>query len=320
MEVFHLQNKKAERVNMNPFLLEKDIQYIVENNTNTFFELDFICSEFAIGNYRIDTLCYDSENKCFVIIEYKKGSSYSVIDQGYTYLQVLLNNKSDFLLRLSQHFNKVLQLDDIDWSQSKIIFISQSFNSFQKDSVNFKNLPFELWEMTKYSDNIIILLKHQIISKESIEGLTSSKKQSTINAVNKEVMVVDEEYHTSKSNKKLLEIWEELKERFNELDNVELSFKKLYIVLVLNKRSIAYFYFRKSEIRIDISRGNLNSDGSTSKNYFHLDDPKGISKEFSWVIGPISRGTGYKIQVAESTDIDYLMFLLKQKYKNLLSK
>ena len=32
-----------------------------------------------------------------------------MIDQGYTYLQLLLNNKSDFLLTLSQHLNKVLK-------------------------------------------------------------------------------------------------------------------------------------------------------------------------------------------------------------------
>lgn len=52
-----------------------------------------------------------------------KGRSYSEIDQGYTYLQLLLNNKSDFLLVLSQHFNKVLRMEDVDWSQSKISFV-----------------------------------------------------------------------------------------------------------------------------------------------------------------------------------------------------
>lgn len=248
MEVFKLQNKKVERVDMNSFKFEKDIQEIVENNTDTFFELEYICSEFALGNYRIDTLCYDCENNSFVIIEYKKGSSYSVIDQGYTYLQLLLNNKSDFLLRLSQHFNKVLKLEDVDWSQSKIIFISQSFNSYQKDSVNFKNLPFELWEMMKYSDDTIVLNKHQTSSKESIEGLSNSKKQSTINSVNKEVIVVDEEFHISKTDKDLLDIWEELKERFNELENAELSYKKDYVVLVLNKKAIAYFHLDRKSV------------------------------------------------------------------------
>ena len=57
-----------------------------------------------------------------MFIEYKKGNSYSVIDQGYTYLQLLLNNKSDFVLVLSHHLNKVLKTDEINWSGSKIVF------------------------------------------------------------------------------------------------------------------------------------------------------------------------------------------------------
>ena len=132
-------------MNLVPFKLERDIQELVEKNTESFFNVEFIKTEYTVGKYRIDSLCYDKENKSFVIIEYKKGKSYSVIDQGYTYLQLLLNNKSDFLLTLSQHMNKVLSADDIDWSQSKIIFVSPSYNSYQKDSVNFKNVPFELW-------------------------------------------------------------------------------------------------------------------------------------------------------------------------------
>ena len=69
----------------------------------------------------------------------------------------MLNNKSDFVLALSKHMNKVVDVENIDWSQSKIIFISQSFNSYQKDSVNFKNLPFELYEIKRFDNNTIIL-------------------------------------------------------------------------------------------------------------------------------------------------------------------
>jgi RecB family endonuclease NucS len=96
MEVFNLKNDKVEEVELKPFKLERDIQNLVEKNTETFFQLEFISSELTVGKYRIDSLCYDNENNSFVIIEYKKGNSYSVIDQGYTYLQLLLNNKIRF--------------------------------------------------------------------------------------------------------------------------------------------------------------------------------------------------------------------------------
>ena len=38
--------------------------------------------------------------KSFVIIEYKKGKRYSVIDQGYAYLNTLLAHKGDFVLKV----------------------------------------------------------------------------------------------------------------------------------------------------------------------------------------------------------------------------
>ena len=317
MEVFNLKNDKVEEVELRPFKLERDIQNLVEKNTETFFQLEFISSELTVGNYRIDSLCYDNENNSFVIIEYKKGNSYSVIDQGYTYLQLLLNNKSDFLLTLSQHFNKVLRLEDIDWSQSKIIFVSPSFNSYQKDSVNFKNLPFELLEIKRFSNNTIVLNKHKSNSKESIDSLTNSKNQNLITSVSKEVKVVDEDFHTSKSNLNLVNKWKELKEDVSNLDGVEVIPKNNYISLMLNGKTLCYLIFIKNSISLEISRGNVNPDGSKSKNYFDLDDPKGISKEGSWEWKSGTKGTIYKIPIDKNTDLEYVMFLIKQKYNNL---
>ena len=317
MEVFNLKNDKVEGVELKPFKLEKDIQSLVEKNTEIFFELEFIYSELTVGNYRIDSLCFDNENNSFVIIEYKKGNSYSVIDQGYTYLQLLLNNKSDFLLTLSQHYNKVLRLEDVDWSQSKIIFVSPSFNSYQRDSVNFKNLPFELWEIKRFSNNTIVFNKHKSNSKESIDSLTNSKNQNIITSVSKEVKVVDEDFHTSKSNLILVEKWKEIKESISNLEGVEITPKNSYISLMLNGKTLCYLIFRKNSITLEISRGNVNPDGSKSKNYFDLDDPKGISKEGSWEWKSGTKGTIYKIPMDKNTDLEYVMFLIKQKYNNL---
>ena len=103
MKLYNYKNEKVSEVNQIPFKLEKEIQSLVEKNTESIFDLLFVQSELTVNKYRIDTLCFDEESNSFVIIEYKKGSSYSVIDQGYTYLQLLLNNKSEFLLVLSQH-------------------------------------------------------------------------------------------------------------------------------------------------------------------------------------------------------------------------
>lgn len=86
--------------------------------------MEFVESEFTIENYRLDSLAFDKENKSFVIIEYKKGNSYSVIDQGYTYLSTVLNNKAEVVLEYNEKMQDTLKRNEIDWTQTKVIFIS----------------------------------------------------------------------------------------------------------------------------------------------------------------------------------------------------
>lgn len=317
MELFKIRDAKIESIDLKPFKLERDIQKLIERNTEKLFQLEFVRSEFTVGKYRIDTLCYDPEANAFVVIEYKKGSSYSVIDQGYTYLQLLLNNKSDFILTLSQEKNKIYRTEGIDWSQSRIIFISPSFNSYQKDSVNFKNIPFELYEIKRFENDTFILNKHETSSKENIESLNNANTSSVIQEVSKEVKVIDEENHISKLDKTMSEKWKMLKEQFLELDDLELDPKKYYINAKVNNKSVAYLNFRQLSISIDIQRGNLNIDGTKSKNFFNLDDPKNLAEERSWEWKSGTKGNVYIIRYDKNTDLDYLMFLLKQKYKSV---
>ena len=64
-------------------------------------------------------------------------------------------------------------------------------------------------------------------------------------------------------------------------------------------------------------RGNVNPDGSKSKKYFTLDDPKNISEEGSWEWKSGTKGTMYRIKFDKNINIDYIMFLIKQKYDSL---
>ena len=282
IELYNLNKDNLEEVSLVPFKLEKDIQALVEKNTESIFEFEFIETEFRVEKYRIDTLCFDPENNSFVIIEYKKGSSYSVVDQGMTYLQLMLNNKADFLLKLSQHKGKVLEMKDVDWSQSKIIFVAESFNSYQKDSVNFDNLPFELWEIKRFSNKTISLNKHKSSSKESINSFRNSSDKNALSKITREVKVYQESDLTGNTDKPIIQKWDELKDLMTDLTETELVPKRDYISLMLNNKTIAYFNFQKNGIRLDFSRGVLRTDGNKSKNYFTLDDPKKIAKEVSW--------------------------------------
>jgi len=303
MKLFRLNKTNLKELEQIPFKLERDIQNLVEVNTESVFNLKFIKSELTVDKYRIDTLCFDEENNSFVIVEYKKGNSYSVIDQGYTYLQLLLNNKSDFLLVLSQHFNKVLRMEDVDWSQSRIIFVSPSYNSYQKDSVNFKDLPFELWEIKRYSNDTVVLNQHRSNSKESIETLNPNTSNSTISQVSREVKVYSEDKHLGHGSNEINEIYLMIKERVLDLgSDVEIVPRKEYIGF---KRSSNFvdIEFQKKQLKIFINM-----------KFGSIPDPMNISRDVS-KIGHYGNGD-YEIKVNGDTDLDYLMVMIKQSYNS----
>ena len=187
MQLFQIKNQKLQKINKDSFKLEKDIQQVVEANMETLFGLEFVRSEFSVAEFRLDSLAYDEANNAFVIVEYKKGSSYSVVDQGYSYLSVMLNNKAEFILEYNERTGKQLKRSDVDWSCSRVIFVSPSFNTYQKNSVNFKDVPFELWEIKKFEGGLIAVEQQTSTSNESIDKISGSNPDSVIKTVSKEI-------------------------------------------------------------------------------------------------------------------------------------
>ncbi len=156
MPIYKQSGNKLIPIKERKIGFEKTIQTLVEANLSNIFDLDFICSEFQLHNLRIDTLAFDDELKSFVVIEYKKDRSFSVIDQGYAYLALLLNNKADFVLEYNEKCKKNLRKDDIDWSQSKVIFVASSFTKYQQEAMGFQDLPIELWEVKQYDNDLLL--------------------------------------------------------------------------------------------------------------------------------------------------------------------
>ena len=315
MQLFNSKNNKLELIEEKPFKLEKEIQDLVSENSESLLNLEHIGTEITIDKYRIDSLCFDKETNSFVIVEYKKGSSYSVIDQGYTYLQLLLNNKSDFLLIYSEHLDKVVKTKDIDWSQSRIIFISQSFNNYQKDSVNFRDLPFELWEIARYKNNHISLTKHISTSSESVKTITSTKNKN-IQAVSQEIKTYDENFHISKFNQQLQNNWIKFREQMMNIEGMEMNIIRRYISFTMGyHKSICYCNTQANGFRIDVVRGSIKS-GKKSDYFFELDDPKKLAIENNWTWKNGDTGHKYEIKFDKSIDVDYLVFLMNQKVKS----
>lgn len=79
MPLYHI-NQQLNLIRETPFKLEKELQTVTENNLEKIFGLQLVKSEFALNQFRIDTLAYDKEANAFVIIEYKRSKNFSVIE------------------------------------------------------------------------------------------------------------------------------------------------------------------------------------------------------------------------------------------------
>jgi len=131
-----------EKTNGKYFGLEKMIQSLVENNLETLFSnLEFIETEFQIDDLRPDTIAFDTEKKSFVIIEYKNVENRSLIDQGVSYYQLLQDRKENFVLLYNKKKNQRFDVSDINWDETRVIFISPQFTKYQKRASSFQGLP-----------------------------------------------------------------------------------------------------------------------------------------------------------------------------------
>ena len=311
MDLYKIKKDNLEPIERDPFKLEKEIQSVVESNVETLFGLEFVKTEFSIGNFRLDSICFDNDTNSFVIIEYKKGSSYSVIDQGYSYLSLMLNNKSDFILEYNETTDKTLKRGDVDWSQSRIIFVSPSFNTYQKNSVNFKDVPFELWEIRRFSNGTIGLDQHMSSSDESIQSV-DNRKDSVIKNVGKEVKVFTEDELFSGKKDNLRELYNEIKERVSDWEDVKIVPKKKYICIQKNKKIKIYINVRINFLYLGfLSRIDFSGNVKSKKKGFILDDPKKLFK-----MNKTNYKEGYYIKITNNKDIDYILLMLKQKFES----
>ena len=309
MDLFSLKNNRLKEVNITPFKLERDIQNLIEENVEILFGLEFICTEFKIEEFRIDSLCFNTETNSFVIIEYKKGSSYSVIDQGYSYMSKMLNNKDSFVLEYCRKKNVSVNID-INWEDSKVIFISPSFNSYQKNSVNFQDVPFELWEITKFENNTISLNQYLAQSKESINKIGRGKN-NVISSVNKEVKVHNEDVFIKGLNSNQIQIVNSISEKVSNWDGVRIDYsKKDRVQIWKNRKVVIYIDKRKNGFKTKMVRAiDFKGTVEKSKNIFNLNDPNKMFKEWNNKYKKM-----YEYDLNSIKNIDYFILMVKQKY------
>ncbi len=306
MPLFLIQKEKLGLIEEKPFKLEKDIQCLCENNLIEIFDLKNVRSQFTINNFRLDTLAFDDHSRSFVIIEYKRDKNFSVIDQGYAYLSLMLNNKADFILEFNENCMNSIKRNDVDWSQSKIIFVSPSFTNYQREAINFKDLPIELWEVKKYANKTVNFIRLQTPgATESIR--TISKSSETIENVSKEIKVYTEDEHVSNTSEEIKELYGKYKTAIlNIADDISIKPTKLYIAFE-SGRNIASVFLQKKSLKfwISLKKGKL-------------DDPKILARDVS-NIGHHGIGD-YELQVSNDDNLEYIISLITQSHKKKVNK
>lgn len=290
--------KGNKELKQKDFKNEKELQTFFENNIENIIGFKFIDTEFIVGDFRIDSLAFDEETKSFRIIEYKNVKNHSLIDQGYTYLKLMLERKDDFVLQYNIKTKSSLTIQEIDWSQSRIIFVSPIYTSYQLNATDFKNIPVDLIKVTRYEDDIVEI---DFIKKTSTVKIQEINMEESQKDVNKEIVVYTEEDHLLKVSDNIKNVYEEFKTRILELDDIDVEAKKLYIAFK-GSRNIIDVEFNKNKIKIYINmkKGTLN-------------DPLNITKDIS-SIGHWGNGD-YCIIIDKKDDIDNIIPLVKQSLK-----
>ena len=68
---------------------------------------------------------------------------------------------------------------------------------------------------------------------------------------------------------------------------------------------------------LEIIKGNIYPDGKKSKNFFVIDDPKNICKEYNFTYKSGIEGHRYIFEIKNKSNLDYLEMLIKQKYNQV---
>lgn len=213
---------------------------------------------------------------------------------------MLLNNKAEFILAYNEKNERSIKKDNVDWSQSKVIFVSPQFTTYQRKAIEFRDLPIELWEVKLFSNNTILF--NQIQAPEKSESITKlSQKSEIVTRVSKEVKTYDENYHFERSSNEMKSLYFELKDSILSIgSDVTLKPMAKYISFI-RKNNFADIILYKSSLLLvlNLKKGNLS-------------DPKNIARDVSNV-GHWGNGD-YEIKLENSSNLGYVLTLIRQSY------
>ena len=306
--LFQKVQNALKEINPIDFKLEKDIQRLLDNNLGTVFGLQFLETEFPLKDMRFDTVAYDEENGSFVIIEYKKVRSTSLVDQGYAYLHTVLDRKAELVLLYNKVKNDRKQVSDFSWDMTRIYFVSPYFSKFQLAATGFAKMPFKLFEIRQYEGGLIEIIEQENSTKTEFE---LSKQDKVIESVNKEVKVWTFDDYCNKTNPgdEVLELYYRLIDNVSDIASFAIDYKKVYIAFKAKHTNIFDCAFTKKKLKIWLNL-RWNELGEIPSE-LHVIDVSNIGHH----------GNGdYQFDVSTEAEIEMLVPLIRKTYEKKQSK
>lgn len=293
-------NNVLTTVKEKPFRLERDMQRTFERNIDAIMSLELVKSECSIKNKRIDTLAFDPQSSAFVIIEYKRDRNTSVFDQGITYLNLMLQYKEIFLVEYNESLGRNLKRADVDWSQTRVVFVSTDFTENQIEATNFKDLSIELWQVKRYENETIAIIPIKKSRTAESIGQIAGRNATAIKTVATEIKTYTEDDLLNGKSDEIVELYEQFRNAvLNLTDDIEIKPQKWYVAFKKNGRNMVSIEIQQRCLKIYI---NVKSG--------ELDDPKHLSRDVSHVG---HYGTGdYELKVSDDRNLEYIMSLIKQ--------
>lgn len=306
MALFSNNSGKLNEIGEMSIKLEKDIQKLTEDNLKVVFGLEFVATEFEHDGLRLDTVAFDITTNAFVVIEYKRDSSFSIVDQGYAYLSLLLNNKAEFVLLYNEKTGKTLTKSCVDWSQSRVMFVAQSYTIHQQQAINFRDMPIELWRVKIYDNSTV--LYDQLKPKATTQSIKTVSKNPEIQKVSGEIKVYEVSDHFAGAKIDSRDLYEMLRDKLMQWEpTLNENSRRRYIGFSFRENgndTLVYVYAQKNGLKIIIPRVRPENVTDPLKKLSYREN----SLEHSNTPESVAN-------IDNEEDIDYMLSILKQVRK-----
>ena len=304
MPIFKICGTKLKKLSSLPLDKEKNLQALVEANLIEVLGLLFLATEYitTFGG-RIDTLAVDT-NGSPVIIEYKRNKNDNVINQSLSYLKWLKSQKPGFFekLMIDKLGKDKAEKIKLDWHNPRVICVAENYSKFDIDTAEVVPLRIELMKYRYYEDGIFALepvnvpetvAVSQVPLAAAIRGSKPSQVTDTSNSLDNLL---------AKAAVDTKALFAELRERIVAIDDsITENPTTLYVGYRMGN-NFAEVHIGKNQLKIHLRP-------------IDFVDPKGmvdkIPDGYNWTMDR-------RVYLKTAADLDYVMGLIEQSYKNVI--